>query len=405
MNKKKVIIIFIVVTLVLITLGINIVPEIMGRAYFSNKSVPPSIHSPADISADLKQITRDNAGRLEEISKISQTGDGFVVDMAESADSKKLLAVYGNGTFISWNIIENTITLNGSFFVLKNNKEIDIATLAISDITRQVSFSQNGNWVLTPSEISPEGSIGFNIWDTNTAVRIDCFGEEEYCPNGGAFKYSGQVLHPTRDLYFNTLGHTVNGWYGFSRTRETGGSFNVRAAPDSTNVPQITRLAIDPLGDYLAIADSSGCIQLGDISEHKLPIQEEQYHGFSHEAKYCLSYQFNQVINTTDIQLDETHSWIGWLTDEELVIWSLKNYLFPLYMKMKIENSNAIEFDKTGRILAIATSKGILLLDINSKAKITEYPVGKVTALHFSNDGRAMFWSDVNGNIHIWGVK
>ncbi len=382
-----------------------IVSKALARKHFSEKPALPQISSPAEVSAELEQLTPGNAGNLQELSLLAQKGNGMVVALAEAAGSHDLLAVCEDGTFYRWDIMSKKIIAAHTFFAGQTEENLGLDRLPVYRINAGVSFSKDGLFVITPSEISPDGLIGLNIWNTDSKERLDCEGEEKYCPDWGPSDdtVTSLILHTTRDLYFNAFKGSVDSWYGFASEKGKGGSFNIRRGTFGS--PQIIRLAIDPLGDYLAVADDAGNIQVGDISAHKQPILKEEFYGFSHEVNYRLSNLSAEKITTVDLKFDETHSWLAWLNDKDIVMWSLRNYVFPLHFRTELKDGNAICFDRTGQILTVATQNGIKIFEVGKKKQIAEYAVGEVTALYFSNDNRLFVWGDSDGNIHLWGVR
>jgi len=191
----------------------------------------------------------------------------------------------------------------------------------------------------------------------------------------------------------------VGDYYGFASEGAGGGIDILR---ERYRMSDFTRLAIDPMGDYLAVADESGNILVGDISSFKSPEREGF---FEYATRYRLFGYSGKDIRTVDLEFDPTHSWLGWLTDERLVVWSLKNYVFPLEFKTNLQDGNVICFDRTGKILAIGTKNGLKIFDVKTEKEIANYSVGEVSTLYFSRDNRLLIWGDVNGNTHLWGIK
>ena len=171
-----------------------------------------------------------------------------------------------------------------------------------------------------------------------------------------------------------------------------------------TTESRISQIAVDPLADYLAVVDQSGKIFFDDISLLKEDSIDGKSLYFS-PIEYKLSPNIKGgSINTIDLKFDETHSWLGWLNDQGLTIWNMKNYLFPIHFRMSLEKGNVISFDRAGKIIAVATQNGITFFDIGNETKLYELAVGEVTALYFSHDNRTLFWGDTKGKIHLWGV-
>ncbi len=386
---------------ILILVGSFIVNKILTRKHFSEKPLPPQISISIKSGVNLRQLTPESAVQLKEISIFrNEQKDGVPVAIEGSADISDLFVLYENGKIYRWDLQSHDIIASDILFAGQKERRLPVYL-----INAGVSFSKDGKYAITPNEILSNGIYGLNYWDLVSRKLIYCNGEEKYCPGWppGDDSVTSLQIHPIRDLFFTAHSHIVDGTYGFIKTNGTGGSFFIRTGQYED--PTISRLAIDTTGDYLAIADEKGNIQVGDISAHKQPMQNEQNnYGFSSNVYYRLSSFSDKKIKTVDLKFDETHSWLAWLTNQQLVIWSLHNYIFPLHLNIKLEEGNAIRFDHTGKLLAIATQNGFLIFDIEKGKIISEFPVGEVTALYFSKDNCMIMWGDSKGDIHIWGV-
>jgi len=401
--KKIIKIITILITILfLVSIGAVLTIKTMARKQFAGKVVSAQIASPIDFSDDLSQLSAENSSMLQEVGVFGHSIGSVPIAITGVENSDNLLVIYKDGRFDRWSISSGSILATRSVFVV--TAEGNTTGLnPVSQISRNISFSNDGSLVITPNEVSQNGMIGFNIWNTNTLTQLICFGKETYCSDVESDSvYTGLLLHPTKDLYFNAFSGSVSGWTGFTSLDGSGKYFNIRSGDFESTT--ITRLAMDPLGDYLAISDNSGNVRISDISIYENDAPDTQVLGFPGDANYRLSNPDEKNINTIDLKFDETHSWLGWLNDENLTIWSLKNYVFPLHFTTKLQDGNSICFDRSGRILAVATKVGIRIFDIENKSVIKEYPVGEVTSLYFSRDNRILIWGDAEGNIHLWGV-
>lgn len=393
-----------IITLTLILLGTVLGFNIVTRKHFSERPADPQIASPVEFSANLAQISVENAENLQEISILSHDEDGAIVAIAMDTELDHLLVLSEDGTFNRWSNDASKVIAKHSFFVVTTNENIASISYPVHLINGGVSFNKDGSFAITPNEISPEGLIGYNIWNTDTGMLLYCNGKKEYCPYGDEGfdnTTTGLLFHPTRDLFFKSFGGMVDGSLGYFSTDGNGKTILVRLGDFRST--DVTRIAIDPLGNYLAIADTLGNIRISDISVYESGFPEIQISGYPGSANYSLFSLIEKDITTIDLKFDETHSWLGWLTDECLVIWNLRNPVFPLKIKKQISNGTVIGFDRTGKILVVATQEGFTLIDVENEKIVAEYSVGEVTALYFTRDNRLLIWGDAQGNVHVWG--
>jgi hypothetical protein len=389
MTKNKKIAIVLIVLAVL--LGINVYAlKALARKHFSGKFANSVIASPAEFSTNLKLISPEDLDNLQETSIRSSTGDGMVIAISESQNPDILQAVFEDGFFVRWKAKEQSDIANQRLFSLQTS-DAEIKKLPVYMINACIGFNNDGSYLITPNKVLSDGLSGYVEWNTETIMSTGII-DNNY--------YQSLAIYPTRDLDFQSTKKSVGFYYGFASENAGGGLILTREDEE----PDLARIAVDPLGDYFAVVDESGEILAGDISLFK----NSDYDGSRSYLSSPISYQlFNLTgneINTVDLKFDQTHSWLAWLTDEDIVIWSLKNYVFPLHLRKELKGGNTISFDRTGRVLAVATLKGITIFDVENKIIIREYPVGEVTALYFSRDNRLLIWGDTEGNVHLWGV-
>jgi len=375
----------------------------LQRKHFSEQSAPPEISPPIGVSTDLQPILPQNVENLREQFTFPRNRTGSVLAISESAIPDILQSVDDDGILTRWQMSSQKALATQTVFAV----ETESTEPAAYEINSGISFSKDGSFLITPNEVIANGIYGLNVWNTDSAKQLDCMGHArvQNCIDWGSSDdtFRSLALHPTRDLYFVAWDANIDAWYGFASGGGNGGSFTIkREEPFGT--PQIMRLAMDPHGDYLAAVDVEGNIQVWDISAHKSPMINEQYHDYSAVASYRLSGSPANV-TTIDLQFDPTHSWLAWLTDQQLVVWSLNNYILPMRFRTNLIDPNVLSFDRTGQLLAVADHTAILVFDVGKRTQIASFPVGDVTALYFTRDNRLLVWGDANGSIHAWGVK
>jgi WD40 repeat protein len=365
----------------------DFVSRISERKHFAEKPVSAQLSSPTDFSVNMQPISIENISELQEISFFHQEGSGMVVALAEAPVSSVIQAVYENGTLIQWDSIIQKIVAVQNVFAEESGES---TKLSVYQMNAGVNFNRDGSFLITPSKILRNQLHGEVVWNTNSRT---------FTLKNERFDFQALRLHPTLDIGFTVFDESkdISFDMGVGSKFLGGGSLAVERYGTS----YLTRIALDPMGDYLAVVDVNSTILVGDISTFSEPEQEGL---FQYATPYRLFGYSGKAINTVDLKFDETHFWLGWLTHEKLVVWGLKNYIFPLEFETNLEDGNTISFDRTGKILAVATQNGVKVFDIEKGKEVAHYAVGDVTALYFTRDNRLMIWGDTEGNIHLWGV-
>lgn len=366
------------------------------RKYFSEHPTQPSLSSPAASTKHLEPIVSTNLSDMQELSQLPQNNSGAVIAYSEGSENDVLQAVYESGTFIRWDIRTSQVLGDQPLFLGSTDKRHNSNEWNIYQTTASVSFSKDGSYLIVPAQTntadySLEISRKYAIWNLNSM-------EQEYRLSDLA---QNHVLHPTSDIVFSATKSRVSITFGFGGDHGGGAPLVYR---DQEGL-SFTRLAVDPSGDYLAISDDAGNVLLGDISRLNSYQPDDMFNLFFPKATYRTMGFPRKNVTTTDLKFDETHSWLAWLTDKNLVVWSLRNYIFPLHMKIDLEGGHVMSFDRAGKILVVGTTDGMQIFDLAQKKQIAEYKVGEVTALYFTRDNRLLIWGDAQGTIHLWGVK
>lgn len=387
---------------VLIYIGWQAIAKIQSRILFSQNQMSPNILRPALVSQELAEITPENINNLEELSLFQQHEHMQFVALAELEDDRSLLGVTKDGFLYRWTPNSSSSSSLAVFRIVGLTKQ-QVQNFPAHNISAGVSFNQNGELLIVPSQLDAGGIYGLSIWDTQDFSLLYCEGDEQYCPGWpeSDFSLDSLIIHPTKNLFLYSGEYLLSGWFGFnSYQTDSGDTFHQWTEEELT----ITRLATDFSGDYFAFADNGGNIKVVDIRVYKQDTNRVPINDFFEINSKKLS-DAKTTPEVIDLELDDTHSWLGWLTDQNVFLWSFKNYVLPLQFSVEVTNGNAICFDHTGQILAVATQAGIKILGTETGTEIAYYPVGDVTAIYFSRDNRLLIWGDASGNIHIWGIK
>jgi hypothetical protein len=391
--KTKLVLIATIISFMLIAILYPICVQVNIRRHFSEHPITPSFSFPIDTTKELKPISTINLTSIQEISLLPQSDMGVVIALSEGQDPNILFGVYRNGVFAQWDAKSKRIIKSQSLFFELPSEEPSSENFPIYQLNASINFDTDGTYLIVPNEPnSKDIPSKYSIWNTFSMESSIIF---SYTKN--------HVLYPSEGIEFSASSKTVSIGYNLFELDGGGGVLIIRDDKE----PNFTRISVDPAGDYLAVTDEKGNLLLGDVSMIKKSSPVEIFPEFSRNkiAYYHILGYSGKYIPTIDLKFDPTHSWLAWLTDEKLVVWSLRNYIFPLHMYIELKDANVMSFDRTGQILAVATEDGIRIFDVAEKKQIAEYQVGEVTALYFSRDNRLLIWGDAQGTIHLWGVK
>ncbi|MBV6395159.1 MAG: hypothetical protein HFACDABA_00730 [Anaerolineales bacterium] len=374
------------------------VRNVMGRKYFSTETPNPTLASPGALTKDILPLSLHVLPKIEEIETLPLYNKDAVIALSEDKDTKFLQVLSESGIFTRWDLTYHKILITQPLFfssIIGHNNAIDLPAYKVNN---HVGFNNNGSLLFAPFNIKSEEDliseklISYIVWDTDSMEELIQYKDID----------QNYILHPTAEVVISASNRNVSITFGFTGDSGGGGSMIER----SENEPVITRISLDPQGDYLAVADNGGQVQIGNVARLKsLHLEDDMFNLFYPNAIYRLPDLPRKNTLTVDLKFDPSHTWLGWLTDESLVVWNLQNYVHPLQLKVELKGSNVMSFDRTGTILAIGTNNGIQFFDLAARKQISEYAVGEVTALYFSRDNRLLIWGDSQGIVHLWGVK
>jgi len=207
----------------------------------------------------------------------SQNNAGTVIALSEGIDSDILQVVYENGVFTQWDMISTQDVKSQKVFSL------NLENFPVYQLNTSINFNANGTYLIVPNKNRTPYIQESLIWKLSDMEQITIF---DTTPN--------HVLYPSIDMEFSASEKTVSMSYGLFGTDDGGGG--VLLIRDQ-HEPDFTRIAIDPAGDYLAIADKKGNIILGDISATKTAPQSKCFTISPARAKqYIISLAIQKTI-------------------------------------------------------------------------------------------------------------
>jgi WD40 repeat protein len=249
-----------------------------------------------------------------------------------------------------------------------------------------VNFSDDGSFVILPKGYDGEEISGFMIWDTIELRIVD------QSPEWEGYATTGSYLSPSGEIsvdFMKGRKFIVANWADpfpynddlFNYVKE--------------EYPVIGKVVIDPEEELLAIAFETGQVSIGDIEEGNYLSNTRQY--------YLL--EEGETTEIQDFQFNPTRTRLAWLSGERLVVIRLQNLIFRIGIDTPVNDGRFLTFDRTGRILVVATGDELLLFDVIKNKQIAVYPVNQeITSLFFTQDNRLLVWGDADGNVHLWGV-
>jgi WD40 repeat protein len=312
----------------------------------------------------------------EPISKLNSE----VIAISEDPDNQSIMAIDTQGTFFRWQIIPQSILQKFNFY---------------SAYRGSTNFSADGSRLIAG---------GGAVWNTTDGTIIYCpaqcedlslLYEEAFStlnPSGTWMITSGiiDISSVDKDTSHGTIAYLHN---------------DCSTSEPEESVPGVEAIAIDLSDTYFAYVLTNGVVcveEFNYILGYDVKTGDKLSTNMSGSEQ--LQYFVKKETDVWDIEFDPTKRWLAVLTDNELAILNLQNFLFPNRMKISLKNGNTISFDKSGDLLALGTKEGIVVYNANSGKQIAEFHIGDVSALYFTRDNRMLVWGDTKGNLHLWGV-
>ena len=88
-------------------------------------------------------------------------------------------------------------------------------------------------------------------------------------------------------------------------------------------------------------------------------------------------------VETKFAAFDPTRKWLAVITENELAVWNLQNFFFPLQINKSTIGGTTLAFDWSGKVLALGTTGGIQLFGVEQSKLLAEIEMDGVTALFF----------------------
>jgi hypothetical protein len=109
------------------------------------------------------------------------------------------------------------------------------------------------------------------------------------------------------------------------------------------------------------------------------------------------------------LAFSEDRRWLARVRGTELAVWDLQSAAFEGQLAQSVGtdvgDTASLDFNPSGRLLAVGTINGWQMWDMIGKQKLIENNDAPVYAVAFSSDGRLFAYGDANGVIHVWGVR
>ncbi len=376
---------FVTVSIVVIWLQSSLPVEFM----------PPYIAQPIQLTQENVELSSKIVGNAREVGTLPAPKDASgVTAIIQAVKDGQILAVYGSGIFRRWDLE-----------TFKYVAEYDFMSASPDG----VNFSADGTMVITPGRVdSPKALNGYTVWNTQTGEILECWGA--HCPrgepNGVDFTNLGLTLDPAGRWIVEYGGSTIGADSLDANTASIIDLYDYGFKIDRN----VRRLVFDPSGKYLAYALKEGEIKVYETDDFLGPTSYTPSNSSNNPTNAFVgsrtygNYSAEADIDTVDLAIDYTRTWLAWLNDTNLVVWNLRRPVFSRQIQVPIENGNVIAFNHGGSLLGVGTSSGILVYDLKNKKQVAAFEVGGVTALNFTRDDRLLIWGDAQGNIHLWGV-
>lgn len=411
MTKKKISILL--VTLLLVSFAaVGGIQAARYNARFIPIPLKINIGPPYHFNNQLQELTTYNIKGVKELRSISSGYLSKILRITLSSDGDYLLFVNDNGYLSKWDIF--------------NGQEIESYEIG-AVVPAALNFNRDGSRLLVPYMVTDdEKIIGAKIWDTRTGVVLYCNGVKGDCPvdYNWDIAQDGYFLDPTgkwllgyfidyesdlntkRDRAYSLSEVVIHDITNPAPPTDIDGAFELQSLDsdfkyfDDKNA-ELIALTTDIETQYVAYAFANGVVRIRTVHD-PIPLSTTV-------SPYQLDYQQvlqKERVNVTDIQIDDTRTWLATLTDKYLVVWNLqRGSFFPLKIKSNINDGIALSFDHTGRLLFVAAKDKIIAYNLSSGKAITTISTNQISSLYVSRDNRSLIWGDNTGIIHLFGIE
>jgi len=363
------------------------------RALLKIEPLSPEIAQPIQRTQGYAELSPETVADMAEVAALPSSEEGRVIAMIQTDTANEhLLAVSEDGKFRRW-----------SLETLEVIAEFDF----MSASPRGGNFSSDGTMVVTPGRVTPSNLLnGYTVWNTQTGELLKCWGP--HCPEGDPddadYLDIGILLDPIGNWVVEYGGSAIEA----EAINENAAVMRELYDRGFNRDQHVSWMTIDPSGKYLAYAVEEGQVKVyqteGFLDPASIRDPSRGKDLFVGSRTYG-DYDANADIQTLNLSVDFTRTWLAWLNEENLFVWDMRRFTSSPHIQIPIDNGNSMAFNQRGDLLAVGTDSGILIFDLEKGEKISQLEVSKVTALYFTRDNRLMIWGDANGDIHIWGVQ
>jgi len=389
--KYRIVFVMAALAVIICIAGISLV---WYRALLKIEPLSPEIARPIQHTQEYAELSPETVVDMAEVAILPSPEDSQGVVAVTQADTDgQLLAVYGNGKSHRWDL--------GN---LKSVAEFDF----LSASPKGVNFSTDGTMVITPGRVVPPNLLnGYTVWDTRSGDILKCWGPhcEDGDPDDADYFDLGILLDPSGNWIVE---------YGGSAIEAEAINTNVVVIKELydhgfNRDKRVSWITIDPSGQYLAYAVEEGQIKVYTTQGFLDPISLDQSSPpgkniFVGSRTYG-KYDAKAEIQTKNLAIDFTRTWLAWLNGENLLVWDMRRFTSSPHIEIPIANGSSMAFNQSGDLLAVGMDSGILIFDLEKGEKISQIEFSKVSSLYFTRDNRLLVYGDRSGTIHLWGVQ
>lgn len=240
------------------------------------------------------------------------------------------------------------------------------------------------------------------IWNTSTGLI-------EKCITGGCLADMGEISEDETDLgavadgAFENLVSFDEDTYSFSVYSNNELVYSGYALVnnlDSDNWKRIGDIAIDSANHRLAIIYQEGEVRLDTISHS--------------ENTPLIPFEFSERLNMYDgnqpqeIQMstfDADGHLLAVVRGGKLAVWDADGWNKKQLLVYEVGQIHGLSFDMQGALLFVGVEDQVLIFGLKDKEIIAQLSTPNISTLCISEDNRLLFWGDVDGNVHVWGIK
>ncbi len=368
---------------------------------------PPSPLAIAPSYSDVF-LTPDNLPAMTELARFSPDSEtvGPVAALALTPDGQVLLAAYAQEDLLRrWRVEDGELLAT-----------FDVGPVCVA----ATAFDGQGRLLATAMGRTPRaGRAGYTVdtydtrlWDTQTGeLAWEISLNAEYTSNQGvsgvALSEDGQWLAAVAPLeHSESLLYTCNTVSQDCSFISLGGTLEVYVTYDREHWLAERRIwqtpdvvTFDPAREIVALADREGRITFYWWDADR--------NAFWSWPRVDIDWEkANDYTVPLALEFDRSRRWLAVVRGEQFELWSLggEHIRRTLSADIPAAATSDVTFSPMSDLVAVGTSAGWQIWDVNHGKKLAEGGASPVFALTFSPDGRLFVWGDENGVLHIWGV-